>query len=219
MRRGRRWVQQGDPGRVQRPQHETRRSGHHRRRDDRHHDETGRDRRQDRGGEPVGPGPDRRKGDGIAAPAARGRRYRRAFGGREEARFALLPPARVARHAIARRTDEPPRRRERRVARAVPGRIQGHGRLHHPRPVLPRERRTVDPRARQRRGHTVRGELFRLARRQEPAVGGREEAAVGGGEGRGGRAGMGPIEPEGEGQQVEGQVEPLRRVAGGGGAE
>ena len=38
----------------------------------------------------------------------------------------------------------------RRLARAVPQGLPGHGRRHHPRPLLPRQRRGLDPRARPR---------------------------------------------------------------------
>ena len=55
-----------------------------------------------------------------------------------------------ARHAAARRADQPPRRRKRRLARAVPAALPRHRRGHHPRPLLPRQRRRVDPRTRPR---------------------------------------------------------------------
>ena len=53
----------------------------------------------------------------------------------------------------------------------------GHGRRGHPRPLLPRQRREVDPRARPRPGHPVRGnyscwleqKLERMAREQKTA--------------------------------------------------
>ena len=70
---------------------------------------------------------------------------------RAAARGALPGAARAARHAAARRADQPPRRRERRVARAVPRGVHGHGRRRHPRPLLPRQRGRLDPRARPRR--------------------------------------------------------------------
>ena len=65
------------------------------------------------------------------------------------------------RSAAARRADEPSRRRVGRVARALPRRLQGHDRRRHARPVLPRQRRRLDPRARPRPGHPVPGELLR----------------------------------------------------------
>ena len=46
----------------------------------------------------------------------------------------------------------------------------GNGRRHHARPLLPRQRREVDPRARPRQGNSVGGELHELARTEaEPA--------------------------------------------------
>ena len=58
----------------------------------------------------------------------------------------------LARPAAARRADEPPRRRVGRLARALPRGVQGHGRRRHARPLLPRQRRRLDPRARPRPG-------------------------------------------------------------------
>ena len=52
--------------------------------------------------------------------------------------------------AAARRADEPPRRRVGRLARALPRRLRGHRRRGHARPLLPRQRRRLDPRARPR---------------------------------------------------------------------
>ena len=65
-----------------------------------------------------------------------------------------------ARHAAARRADQPPRRRERRLARAVPAALPRHRGRRHPRPLLPRQRRRVDPRARPRLRHPVEGQLL-----------------------------------------------------------
>ena len=62
--------------------------------------------------------------------------------GGERRRVALCAAAALrARPPAARRADEPPRRRDRRVARALPRRLQRHGRRGHARPVLPRQRR------------------------------------------------------------------------------
>jgi hypothetical protein len=72
-------------------------------------------------------------------------------------RRAVQAAARAARPAAARRADQPPRRRERAVARAAPGEVRRHRRRGHPRPVLPRQRRAVDPRARPRPGLPLRG--------------------------------------------------------------
>ena len=46
------------------------------------------------------------------------------------------------------------------VARALPRRLHGHRRRGHARPLLPRQRRRLDPRARPRQGTPVRGQLL-----------------------------------------------------------
>ena len=72
-----------------------------------------------------------------------------------------------ARPAAARRAHEPPRRRVGRVARALPQGVRGHGRRRHARPLLPRQRGRLDPRAGPRRGHPVGRQLLELARAEE----------------------------------------------------
>ena len=84
-----------------------------------------------------------------------------------------------ARHAAARRAHQPPRRRERRVARAVPRQVPRHRDRRDPRPLLPRQRRRVDPRARPRLRHPVEGQLHSLARAEGAAP--RHRAEAGGG--------------------------------------
>ena len=74
-----------------------------------------------------------------------------------------------ARPAAARRADQPPRRRVGRLAGEVPRRLRRHRRRHHPRPLLPRQRRQVDPRTRPRQGLPVRGQLLVLARAEAGA--------------------------------------------------
>ena len=94
-----------------------------------------------------------------------------------------VPAAAVeARPAAARRAHEPPRRRVGRVARAAPARVPRHRRRGHPRPLLPRQRRRLDPRARPRVRHPVGGQLLELARAEG-------RAARAGGEGRRDRGG------------------------------
>ena len=92
-------------------------------------------------------------------------------------RRAVPAAAQRARPAAARRADQPPRRRVRRLARAAPGRVQGRDRRGHPRSLLPRQRRPVDPRDRPLARHPVRGQLLRLARAEA------EAAAAGGAQG------------------------------------
>ena len=86
---------------------------------------------------------------------------RQAVGRREAPRRAVPPAAVQARHAAARRADQPPRRRIGRLARAVPAALPRHRGGGHPRPLLPRQRRRVDPRARPRPRHSVEGQLQR----------------------------------------------------------
>ena len=86
-------------------------------------------------------------------------------------RLLLQPPG----PAAARRADQPPRRRVGRLARALPPGVLGHRRRDHPRPLLPRQRRAVDPRARPRARHPVRGQLLELARAEARPDGARAE--------------------------------------------
>ena len=92
-----------------------------------------------------------------AAPAALGRRDRQALRRREAPRRAVQAAAVQARHAAARRTHQPPRRRIGRVAGAVPHPLPRHRGRRHPRPLLPRQRRRVDPRTRPRPRHPWKG--------------------------------------------------------------
>ncbi len=81
----------------------------------------------------------------------------------------------VAGPAAARRADEPSRRRVGRLARALPQGLPGHGRRRHPRPLLPRQRGRLDPRARPRLRHSLGRQLLVLARAEAEAAGGRGE--------------------------------------------
>ena len=91
----------------------------------------------------------------------RGTRSLDALGRREAPRGAVPAAAVQARHAAAGRAHQPPRRRERRVARAVPRAVSRHRGRGDARPLLPRQRRRVDPRARPRLRHPVEGQLQR----------------------------------------------------------
>ena len=145
-----------------------------------------------------------------AAPAAVGREDRQALRRREAPRGAVPAAAVEARHAAARRADQPPRRGKRRMARAVPAALPRHRGGGHPRPLLPRQRGRVDPRARPRLRHTVEGQLQRLAGAEgdAPRAGGvvRERAAEGDQEG----ARVGAQEPEGAPDQEQGAPGALR---------
>ena len=110
-----------------------------------------------------------RDGDGRAAlPAGRAAR-RQALGRRAPAGRARAPAPAQAADPPPRRADQPPGRRERAVAGAAPRALRGHGDRRHPRPVLPRQRRAVDPRARPRPRHPVEGELLLVARAEADA--------------------------------------------------
>ena len=97
--------------------------------------------------------------------------------GGERRRVALCKTL-LQRHDLlaARRADQPPRRRERRVARTPPRGVPRRGRRGHARPLLPRQRREVDPRTRLRPRLPVRGQLLRLAGAEEDAAGGRRRS-------------------------------------------
>ena len=124
----------------------------------------------------LGPRLAARDGHGLAAAAAAGRQAGDAVGRRAPPGRAVPAAAAVARPAAARRADQPPRRRIGGLARAVPQGLSGHGRRGHPRPLLPRQRRRLDPGARSRPRHSVSGQLHRLARTEAgPAGPGRKD--------------------------------------------
>ncbi len=134
-----------------------------------------RDRRDGR----VEPRSPRRARDARAASPAEGRRHQGALRRREKARRALPAAPLAARHAAPRRAHQPPRRRVGALARAVPPRVPGHRGRGHPRSLLPRQRRRLDPRARPRPRLSVRGQLLRVARAEVRAPRPRGEAGVG----------------------------------------
>ena len=165
---------------------------HHRRGRQREHRPAARDRRR------------------RAAPGAVGRRDRQAVGRREAPRRAVPDAAVQARHAAARRADQPPRRRVGRLARAVPAALSRHRRRDHPRSLLPRQRRRVDPRARPRLGHSVQGQLLDLARAEgsPPRAGAEDRGRAHQGDEEGAR--VGAPEPEGPPGQEQGAPGALR---------
>ncbi len=93
-----------------------------------------------------------------------------ALGRRAAPRRAVPAAAAVARPAAARRADEPSRRRVGRLARALPARVPGLGRRHHARPLLPRQRRRLDSRARPHARVSVGRQLLVLARAEAAAA-------------------------------------------------
>ena len=63
------------------------------------------------------------------------------------------------------------------LARALPRAVPGHRHRGDPRPLLPRQRRRLDPRTRPRPRHSVAGQLLVLARAEGSAPQGRGAAA------------------------------------------
>ena len=116
---------------------------------------------------------------------------------------AVQAAARPARHAAARRADQPPRRRIGRMAGAVPRPLPRHGRRRHPRPLLPRQRRRMDSRTRPRPRHSVEGQLLELAGAEGSAPGNRKQADRRPHEGDEAGTGMGAQQPEGAPGQVQ----------------
>ena len=137
-----------------------------------------------------------------------------AVGRREAARGALPAAPQPPRPAAPRRAHQPPRRRVRRLARAVPPGVQRHGRRDHPRSLLPGQRRAVDPRAGPRPRHPVQRQLLGLAGAEARPHGDREQAGRRPAADARPRARLGADEPQGP--PVEGQGPPVRvRAAAG----
>ncbi len=126
----------------------------------------GADRRNGR----VEPRSEARHRDGRAPAAAKRRGRDEALRRRAAARGAVQAASGGARPAAARRAHEPPRRRVGGLARAPSPGLRGHRRGRDPRPLLPRQRHRLDPRARPRTGHPVQGQLLVLARAEAAAA-------------------------------------------------
>ena len=116
--------------------------------------------------------------DALRLPPPRRRRRRRSRAA-SAAAWRSAGSSCSPRHAAPRRAHQPPRRRVGGLARALPEGVQGHGRRRHPRPLLPRQRGGLDPRARPRRGHPLGGQLLVLARPEEEPAGPGGEGGVG----------------------------------------
>ena len=151
-----------------------------------------------------------RRGRGRAAPAALGGEDVAALRRRAPARRAVPPAALEARHAAARRADQPPGRGVRRLAREVPRAVSEHRHLRDPRPLLPRQRRRLDPRARSRPRHPVAGQLFVLARAEGAAPRAGREAAGRPAPHARARARVGARQPEGTPGQEQGAPAAVR---------
>ena len=152
----------------------------------------------------------RRAGDGRARLPARRLAGRSPLGRRAAPRRALQAPPRAARASPSRRADEPSRRRDRRLARRASAQLPGRDPDRHPRPLLPRQRHRLDPRARPRPRHSLRGQLLVLARAEAEAPrAGRPRGGVAPAHHRA-RAGMGAGVAEGAAGEVEGPHPALR---------
>ncbi|CAA9424096.1 MAG: Energy-dependent translational throttle protein EttA, partial [uncultured Phycisphaerae bacterium] len=199
--------------RLQRDQRQARRPGPRPRRDGAAAREAGRAPGEDRAQERVGPRPAARDGDGRAPHAARRRGDPEPVRRREAARRAVPAAAPEAGRPAARRADEPPRRRERAVARAAPEAVRGDDHRRHPRPLLPRQRGRLDPRARPRAGDPVEGQLQLVARAEGRPAARRGGQGIGPAEGAGARAGMGPRLAAGPAGQEQGAPREVRADA------
>ena len=211
LRRGR------DQGRPRPLQRGVRGHGRPRRRLRQAAGRAGRPAGQDRRGRRLGPRPHPRDRHGRPAPAPGRRRGVHAVR-RRAAAGGPVPAAPVpARPAPAGRAHQPPRRRVGGVAGAVPVRVPGDGGGRHPRPLLPRQRGRLDPRAGAGRGAAVGGQLLVVAGAEAgpPGPGGevrlRPPADPGPGAGVGADVAPGP---PGQGQ---GPADLVREAGGGGG--
>ena len=73
-------------------------------------------------------------------------------------------------HFASRRADKPSRRGNRRVARTASAKVRRHDHRRHARPLFSRQCRRLDTRTRPRRGHSVEGKLFVVARAKKHSV-------------------------------------------------
>ena len=99
------------------------------------------------------------------------------------------------------------------LARAVPEGVPRHGRRHHPRSLLPRQRRRLDPRARPRRRHPVEGQLLVVARAEGEAARRRGEAGVGAPAPARARARVGAASPKARQAKSKARIAALRGAA------
>ena len=111
-----------------------------------------------------------RTGDGRLGLPARRFQRRHALRRRAPPRRAVQAPARKAGPAAAGRADEPSRRRDGQLAGRALAQLSRRDPHRHPRSLLPRQRDRLDPRARSRQGHPLRGQLLRLAQAEAEAA-------------------------------------------------
>ena len=170
------------------------------------------------GGDPAGirrtqpgtPAGSRRRRPAPAAVGCQGRAPVR----RRKAPRSAVPSAAVgSRHAAAGRTDQPPGRRLGGLAGAFPARLPRHRGGDHPRPLLPRQRRRLDPRTRPWPWHPVRRQLLRLAGIQGRPPGPGSQAGSLPRQGHEGRAGVGTPGRQGPPGQVQGACSASRNCS------
>ncbi len=108
--------------------------------------------------------------------------------------------------------DQPPRRRIRRLAGAVPAELPRHGHRRDARPLLPRQRRRLDPRTGPRRRHPLGGQLFQLARAEvQPPGPGRKDRKQAPEDPQAG-TGVDQDGPQGPAEQGQGPPQRLRQT-------
>ena len=146
----------------------------------------------------------------CAALAALGREDRNLVRRGKKKSRAVQAAAVQARPAAARRADQPPRCRERGVAGAVPAALSRHRGGGDARPLLPRQRRRLDPGTGPRHGHSLGGQLLLVAGAEGKAPRGRVEAGRGAHQVHEGRARMGAAERQGPAGEVQGAPRALR---------
>ena len=130
---------------------------------------------QDRRRRGLGPRAHLRHRHGRPPPAA-GRRRRHDAVGRGAPPGGPVPAAAVqARPAAPRRAHQPPRRRVGGLAGAHPPGVSGHRGGRHPRPLLPRQRGRLDPRAGPGGRHPLGGQLLVVAGAEAGPTGRRAE--------------------------------------------
>ena len=151
-------------------------------------------------------------GDGRPPVPALGREGPHAFRRRKAPCGAVPPPPAAAGRPPAGRAHEPPGHRIHPVVGSASAAIQGHGHRRHARPLLPGQRRRLDPGTGPRRRHPLEGQLLLLAGPEDetPRDGGK--AGIQAPEDAGARAGMGPDGPEGPPGQAEGPSGRLRET-------
>ena len=147
--------------------------------------------------------------DALRCPPG-GRRRHGPLRRRAPPRRAVQAAAEQARPAAARRAHQPPGRRERAVAGAAPGRLRRRRPRRHPRPVLPRQRRAVDPRARPWPRLPLRGQLLHLPGEEAGAAAGPGQEGRQARQAAQGRAGVGAAERQGPPDQEQVPAGPLR---------